>query len=139
MQKTDRVFLKIAGFTTLFIGAYHFILPAQWHWKNSTQQLPGMISWGLFSINFFFSSLLVLLGLFTLKIVFKNPGTKIDFSVLLIAGICWTVNFFYQVFVPLPLPKHLISLKIIFLLVAFFNTCFYLIPLYRAYKHLKKY
>ena len=136
MHKTDRILLSIAGSFSFGIGAYHFVLPYQWHWGKYTSELPGIIEWGLYAINSYLSFFFVLLGIFTWRTIYlvKKRNSR-DTNVLLISAIFWAYTFFYQLFVPVPIPQRLWFIQWAFLGAAFLTTVFYIIPLWRLRRH----
>src|SRR5436190_317022 len=63
---TAKIALAIAGSSSAAMGAYHFFLPSMFHWDRFVTKVPDSIQWALFSINFFFSYLLLAGGILTL-------------------------------------------------------------------------
>ena len=62
---TANVSLAVGAVFSCAMGAYHFFLPSQFHWSASLRTVPQPIPWALFSINFFFSFLLLAGGILT--------------------------------------------------------------------------
>src|SRR6266513_571751 len=56
---TAKISLAIAGSSSAAMGSYHFFLPSMLHWDRFVTKIPDSIQWALFSINFFFSYLLL--------------------------------------------------------------------------------
>ena len=135
MHKIEDILLKIAGTSSILIGSYHFVLPYQWQWGKVLNQLPEMIEWAVFAINFFMSFLLLVLGIFTWRAIhlIKHKQTT-DLSVLMIAALFWTQNFFYLSLNPPHIPEKLWFIKASFMGSAFLTAAFYIIPLFRLYK-----
>src|SRR5437773_9608727 len=57
--RNAKIALAIAGSSSAAMGAYHFFLPSMFHWDRFVTKVPDSIQWALFSINFFFSYLLL--------------------------------------------------------------------------------
>ena len=101
-----KVGLLAGGVMSLAMGLYHFWLPVIFGWAKFMASEPGTIRWGHYSINFFFSFLLVWGG--TLSILAAFRWGRIDlFSAWAVFGMAsfWAVNLFYQLVIPMPLPE----------------------------------
>src|SRR5712691_8626987 len=105
---TAKIALAIAGSFSSAMGAYHFFLPSMFHWDRFVTRIPSSIQWALFSINFFFSYLLLAGGILTF-VALRRLSRLLppDRGVLLAMGGFWIVNTLYQVFIPMPLPPKL--------------------------------
>jgi hypothetical protein len=98
-----RVAIAVAGVATSVMGAFHFFLPRLFGWARFSSTLPNEIQWALFSLNSFFSLLLLAGGLATLRAIRKNDPTR-DWSIW-IMGIFWLFNSGYQFLWPFPTPQ----------------------------------
>ena len=114
--RTAKIALAIAASSSCAMGAYHFILPSMFHWDAFVKKVPGVIQWALFSINFFFSFLLLAGGILTF-VALRRLSRLLppDRGVLLAMGGFWIVNTLYQVFIPMPLPPKLWVLHVVLL------------------------
>jgi hypothetical protein len=126
MSSKNRLLLYIGSFLFISIGGYHIFLPSLWGWKEFSQTMPDMIEWALYATNFLLSSLMVLLGIFTIILVRRNEKGR---NLILLLGACyWIVNICYQIAAPTPIPEDLIAMKIGFLIPPVIGACCYLIP-----------
>ena len=107
-SRTAMIALAIAASSSCLMGAYHFFLPSMFHWDRFVKDIPAAIRWGLFSINFFFSFLLLAGGILTF-IAFRRLHRSLqpDCGVLVAMGGFWLANTLYQLFIPMPLPPKL--------------------------------
>lgn len=110
-----RLYKWIAGVASLSMGAFHLVLPQVFGWGPYVQGLPPAIGWGVYAINCFFSVLLILGALLSLR-------TRIDSGeaarlVPLGMGVFWAINAGYQLVIPFPVPRSLQFVR--WLLVAF--------------------
>jgi predicted membrane metal-binding protein len=98
------------------MGAYHFFLPWQFRWGAFLNKVPQPIPWALFSINFFFSFLLLAGGILTFVALraFRR-SCHCDYGILVAMAGFWLANALYQIFVPMPLPAHLWPLHVVLL------------------------
>ena len=103
--------LLAAGILTASMGLYHFWLPAQFGWARELAQ-DRMLQWALLSINTFFSYLLLAGGVVTFAIALRRrPRDPIDAWMLIAMTGFWVLNAAYQMFLPMPLPPRLASLR----------------------------
>lgn len=130
-EKLGRVCFFAAGLATSAMALYHFRLPHIWGWERFAANLPPAISWGLFSINFFFSFLLLWGGLITIIAAFRlEKVNRFGWFCLLGVGIFWVVNAVYQIAVPMPLPESMRVLKWGLLAFALVVALLYLLPIF---------
>jgi hypothetical protein len=88
------------------MGAFHFFLPQVFHWARYVAKVPAPIRWGLFSINVFFSTLLLWGGILTVVTALKRPEPGVlQAWVILGMGAFWLVNVSYQVAFPFPVAR----------------------------------
>ena len=119
---TAKIALAIAGSSSAAMGAYHFFLPSMFHWDRFVTKVPDSIQWALFSINFFFSYLLLAGGILTLVALRRlHRSLPPDRGVLYAMAGFWLVNLLYQLFIPMPLPAKLWLLHL--LLVGYAVLC----------------
>lgn len=132
MRPSGKITLVIGGLLTTGMALYHFWLPSIWKWNNFVSTIPGTISWGLFSINFFFSLLLLSGGILTILIALKRDRAQ-PFSLyfLFSLAIFWLANLGYQVFIPMPAPLHI---RIILLTFATTVLLLYIFPIIQILK-----
>jgi hypothetical protein len=117
------------------MGAYHFFLPSMFHWDRFVKKIPGVIQWGLFSINFFFSFLLLAGGILTFVALDRmRRSSPPDRGVLLAMAGFWLANTLYQLFIPMPLPAKLWPLHVVLVGYAVVTSLAYAVGL-RALRH----
>ena len=116
-QPVWRALVAFAGIGAIAMATYHFALPTIWGWDAYLAQVPPAVRWGALSINTFFSTMLLLLGLLTLLVAVVSSGGPLVAGVLLAMAVFWLVNALYQILVPMPLPESLAALRVV--LVAF--------------------
>ncbi len=112
------------------MGLYHFFLPVQFHWAKFVEDIPAAIRWGLFAINFFFSFLLLVLGVLVLAAAWTRA--RLQPAALLTVGggaAFWLVNFAYLVACPMPMPPSLFAVKLGLQLYSLAALLFHGIPL----------
>ncbi len=126
MDKLNKILLSIGGFLFISIGGYHIFLPHIWGWKEFSETMPDMIEWALYATNFLMSSLMVLIGVFTIILMRRNKSS--NNLILLLGGFYWVINIGYQIAVPTPIPDELLAMKIGFLIPPIIGACCYFIP-----------
>ncbi len=115
-KSTATVALAIAASCSSLMGAYHFFLPSMFHWGAFLKKVPEPIPWALFSINFFFSSLLLAGGILTfVALRALRRSLHPDRGILFAMAAFWLANALYQVFIPMPLPARMWPLHVVFL------------------------
>jgi len=125
---TATISLTIAASFSSAMGAYHFFLPSMFHWGAFLKKVPQPIPWALFSINFFFSFLLLAGGILTfvaLRALRRSPAMHPDRGILFAMAGFWLSNTLYQVFIPMPLPANLWPLHVVLLGFAVLTTLAY--------------
>lgn len=114
--RAAKIALAIAASSSCAMGAYHFFLPSMFHWDAFVKKIPSAIQWALFSINFFFSFLLLAGGILTFVALRRLcRALPPDRGVLIAMGGFWMVNTLYQLIIPMPLPPKLWLLHIVLL------------------------
>jgi hypothetical protein len=115
-KRTATVALAIAASCSSAMGAYHFFLPSMFRWGAFLKKVPEPIPWALFSINFFFSFLLLAGGILTLiTLRALRRSSHLDRGILFAMAGFWLVNTLYQVFIPMPLPTRMWPLHVVLL------------------------
>lgn len=122
MKRFTKTALIIAVANAFLIGGYHLILPYQWDWHSHTGELPSMIEWALYALNFLFSILLLILAslafLSTRKQFFHPPITKALFAG---CSLFWLADICYQLLVPIQVPSSFFFITLSFLGAAVFT------------------
>lgn len=78
------------------------------------KRVPEPIPWALFSINFFFSSLLLAGGILTfVALCALHRSAQPDRGILAAMAGFWLVNTLYQLFIPMPLPARMWPLHVV--------------------------
>jgi hypothetical protein len=111
------------------MALYHFYLPTQFHWARFVEEVPPAIRWGLFAINFFFSFLLLVVGVFVVAAAWN--GSPARPAALLVAGGAasfWLVNFAYLMISPMPMPPSLGVVKVGLQLYSFSALMLHAVP-----------
>ena len=125
-SRTATIALAVAAASSCLMGAYHFFLPSMFHWDRFVTKVPGAIRWGLFSINFFFSFLLLAGGILTFVALRRlHRSLPPDAGVLVAMGGFWLANTLYQLFIPMPLPPKLWILHVVLVGYAIVTTIAY--------------
>jgi hypothetical protein len=107
-KRIATVALAIAASTSSAMGAYHYFLPSMFHWNEFVKGIPDIIQWALFSINFFFSSLLLAGGILTfMALRAVRRSSRADRGILFAMSGFWLLNVFYQLLIPMPIPTRL--------------------------------
>lgn len=109
LGKRYRMLTWIGGAASLGMGAFHLFLPQAFGWGPYVDTLPPAIHWGVYAINCFFSVLLILGALLSLR-------TRIDSGeaarlVPLGMAVFWTINAGYQVIIPFPVPRSMLAVR----------------------------
>lgn len=95
------------------MGAYHFVLPSHMQWKSGMIDVPGMITWGLFAINFDLSTMLVLIGVLAcVHSVSASPRTAAGRCSLCLPAGFWLVHQMYLRTHTMPIPDSLWLLRL---------------------------
>ena len=85
------------------MGAFHFLLPHIFRWNRFVTDVPAPARWGLFAINVFFSTLLVLGGAGSIIRAFsRREYDLVAWSLLVTMTAFWLVNASYQILYPFP-------------------------------------
>lgn len=95
-------------------GTLPFLLPFQFHWAKFVQDIPAVIRWSLFSLNFFFSALLLVVGLLGLAAAWNLPRNQ-PLALLIVGGaaLFWLVNFTYLMIFLFPVPPSIQAVKLV--------------------------
>ena len=124
------VSLTVGAVFSCAMGAYHFFLPSQFHWSAFLRTVPQPIPWALFSINFFFSFLLLAGGVLTFIALMQfHRSSRCDPGILITMAAFWLANSLYQVFLPIPLPSRLWPLHVALLGFAVVTMLSYVVSL----------
>lgn len=111
---TATIALAIAATCSTTMGAYHFFLPSMFHWGKFLTKVPQPIPWALFSINFFFSFLLLAGGILTfVALADLRRSSRVDRGILFAMAAFWLSNTLYQVLIPMPLPARMWPLHLV--------------------------
>jgi hypothetical protein len=113
MDRIARGMLLLGGGMSVAMALYHFFLPFQFHWGKFVEEIPPVIRWSLFSLNFFFSDLLLVVGLLVLAAGWNLPRHQ-PLALLIAGGAAsfWLVNFAYLMICPFPMPPSMYAVKL---------------------------
>lgn len=104
--------LWAAAAGSLAMALYHFFLPSLWGWNGYLDRVPVTVSWGVLSINAFFSTLLLLFAALTGAVALdRQPVGTPALAILAAAAVFWAVNAAYQLAIPMPLPSAMAALR----------------------------
>ena len=102
-EKLRKTCLVIAGLASSAMAVFHFVLPHVFGWARFVSDIPSPIRWGLFSINIFFSTLLLWGGVITIITALNDRGrTLVSYCIFFGMGLFWIVNVSYQILYPFP-------------------------------------
>jgi hypothetical protein len=125
-----RTSVAVAAINTTGLAAYHFFLPRLWNWDSALVQMPPAIRWASYSINFFFSFLLICGGILTFlaleRDAWRLPQNRALFIVM---AAFWAANLIYQLIDPLPLPASMAIARVGFVGFAALTLAAYAVPL----------
>ena len=131
-SNATRMLLILGGSFTTAMAAYHFFLPTMFGWAGEVRSVFPTVRWALFSLNFFFSFVLLALGVLTLLgVLLRRTHEWTYLAVAVAAAGFWLVNGSYQVIVPMPMPHRLVLLSYFLKAYAFGVALLYVIPIVR--------
>ncbi|MEA2021519.1 MAG: hypothetical protein U9N08_03495 [Candidatus Caldatribacteriota bacterium] len=120
--KLARLSCIIASTLTIMIAVSHFFIPFIFPWGSLIEELYPSIKWALFAMNYFFSLLLLLGGVFSLVAEFKWGRVK-GIRKCILGGMTffWLAGTIYEIVYPFPI----IEARWILPGVAFIIFCLY--------------
>jgi hypothetical protein len=95
-----KALLLVAGLASAGMASFHFFLPNVFQWSRFMTTVPASILWGMYAINAFFSFLLLLGSVATIRVALSPTRDK---AVLWGMALFWGFNAVYQVIWPFPL------------------------------------
>jgi hypothetical protein len=95
-----KALLLTAGLASAGMASFHFFLPNVFQWSRFMTNVPASILWGMYAINAFFSVLLLLGSVATIRVALSPTRDKV---VLWGMALFWGFNAVYQVIWPFPL------------------------------------
>jgi hypothetical protein len=102
-EKLRKTCLVIAGLASSAMATFHFVLPHVFGWAQFVNNIPSPIRWGLFSINVFFSTLLLGGGVTTIIAALNDRGsTLLSYCIFFGMGFFWIIDASYQIIYPFP-------------------------------------
>src|SRR5262249_24968727 len=108
----SKVLLVIAALHDCAIGSYHFILPSQWHWGAGLQSLPASLVWGIYTLNFSWSLLMLIVGAMILYAAVQDVrGNLFVRRVVFGVGLFWALHGAHLWLYPVPVPHSLLWLR----------------------------
>jgi hypothetical protein len=125
-SRVATIALAVGASLSSLMGVYHFFIPTIFHWGLFVRKIPSPIRWGLFSINFFFSYLLLAGGILTfLALRRRHRSPPPDRDLLIAMAGFWLANTLYQLVIPMPLPSALWVLHVVLITYAMVATLAY--------------
>ncbi|OEK02888.1 hypothetical protein BFP97_15750 [Roseivirga sp. 4D4] len=107
-MKHKKSLLKLGAIQTMLMAIYHFFIPIQFQWREYLDEGIPTINWALFTINNYFSFILLVLG-FSLMyhLTNKHHNSEVLKTLSWILLLFWGFNTVYQIVEPMPLPARL--------------------------------
>lgn len=94
-------FITIGSLISVGFGIWHFFIPSIWNWYSYIDPLATELIIAVRAINFFFSVLLVLLGIANIIVVFRVTHDRFTYLVLIsISVILWATRVILQITYP---------------------------------------
>jgi hypothetical protein len=94
-----KALLLTAGVASAAMAAFHFFLPTVFQWSRYMATVPTSIRWGLDAINAFFSTLLLLGSIATIRVALSP---RRDTMIIWGMALFWVFNTAYQLLWPFP-------------------------------------
>jgi hypothetical protein len=110
MNKTTgrKLCLVVAGVLSLSMGGFHLFLPRVFDWSRGMRSAPDSLEWALFSLNVFWSVLILLTGVLAIVLARRDWSEHAPGRAVLGALACyWLVHALYLLVFPFPLPANL--------------------------------
>lgn len=114
----------IGSVVSIGFGIWHFFVPNIWNWYSYIVPEATELIIAIRAINFFFSLLLVLLGVANVLCIMKLPNGKFQTCIVIsMSAMLWTTRVIMQVLYPQGSQNKIIqySMLLIFIIVL---TCF---------------
>jgi hypothetical protein len=127
MQSSKRalIILTVIGSTiSIGFGIWHFFIPNIWNWYSYIVPEATELVIAIRAINFFFSLLLILLGVANMLLVFRKLQDRFSNIVILsISIILWTTRVILQLVYPQGSQNSIIQYSMLFIFFVVW-TCF---------------
>jgi hypothetical protein len=94
-----KALLLTAGVASAAMAAFHFFLPTVFQWSRYMATVPTSIRWALDAINAFFSTLLLLGSIATIRVALSP---RQDTMIIWGMALFWLFNIAYQLLWPFP-------------------------------------
>jgi len=94
-----KALLLTAGVASAGMAAFHFFLPTVFQWSRFMTTVPASIRWGMYAINAFFSALLLLGSVATIRAALSP---RRDRTIVWGMALFWVFNAVYQLIWPFP-------------------------------------
>jgi hypothetical protein len=94
-----KALLLTAGAASAAMAAFHFFLPTVFQWSRHMATVPTSIRWGVDAINAFFSILLLLGSIATIRVALSP---RRDTMIICGMTLFWVFNTAYQLLWPFP-------------------------------------
>ena len=94
-----KALLLTAGVASAAMAAFHFFLPTVFEWSRHMAPVPTSIRWALDAINAFFSTLLLLGSIATIRVAL---APRRDTTIIWGMALFWVFNTAYQLLWPFP-------------------------------------
>jgi hypothetical protein len=98
---TQKIFTTIASLISIGFGFWHFFVPNMWNWHSYIDSSATELVLAVDAINFFFSLLLVLIGMMNILLLWNDRTTDFTLVVVLsVSVILWIARSILQVVRP---------------------------------------
>lgn len=98
---TQKILTTIASLITIGFGSWHFFVPKIWNWYSYVDPRATELVLAVDAINFFFSLLLVLIGVMNILLIWNDQTNDFILVVVLsVSVILWIARSILQVIRP---------------------------------------
>lgn len=124
--------LLAAGALSVGMGVFHLWVPTVFRWNDGMRAAPDSLRWALSSLNYFWSTLTLLMGALVITLVVKRLATTPSaHAVLLALAAYWASHTIYLIARPFPLPTDLHWLGQVFMAFAVLQALLHAWPAWR--------
>jgi fucose 4-O-acetylase-like acetyltransferase len=98
---TQKIFTTIASLISIGFGSWHFFVPNMWNWHSYIDSSATELVLAVDAINYFFSLLLVLIGVMNILLIWNDRTSDFTLVVVLsVSVILWIARSILQVVRP---------------------------------------
>ena len=119
-----KILTTFGSIISIGFGIWHFFVPGIWNWYSYFDKTATELVIAVRAINFFFSLLLVLLGIANILFVFRKHQDRFSTIVILsISTILWITRLILQLIYPQGSQNSVIQYSMLFVFILVF-VCF---------------